>query len=144
LNDGPALGAASVGVAMGSGAASSILAADGILASGSLLPVASGVEAARAAKRAIRGNLVRSLVYNVVAVAAAAVGWVNPLVAAVLMPLSSGMVVWTSSRVETAVGRGERRRTGQARGAGATVREVPASNGATKPPHTLDEESGAA
>jgi Cu2+-exporting ATPase len=130
LNDGPALGAATVGVAMGSGAASSILAADGILASGSLLPVSSAVEAARAARRTIRGNLIRSLIYNVTAVAAAAVGWVNPLVAAVLMPLSSGMVVWTSSRVEGAVRRGEgARRREVAEGAARTRSEAGAGLG---------------
>ena len=49
----------------------------------------------------------RSLVYNVGAVAAAAAGLVNPLVAAVLMPLSSGLVLWGASRVEAAVRRGE-------------------------------------
>ena len=59
LNDGPALAAADVGIAMGNGAASSILAADGVLASPSLAPVAVAVRAARAARRAIRANLVR-------------------------------------------------------------------------------------
>lgn len=107
LNDGPALAAADVGVAMGSGAAASILTADGVLAAGSLLPLAAGIEASRACRRAIRWNQVRSIAYNVTAVAAAAVGWVNPLVAAVLMPLSSGMVVWGASRVEARVVRAE-------------------------------------
>jgi cation transport ATPase len=37
------------------------------------------------------------------AVGAAAAGWVNPLVAAVLMPFSSALVVWGASRVEAAV-----------------------------------------
>lgn len=107
LNDGPALAAATVGVAMGSGAASSILAADGVLASGSLRPLASAIRAARAARRAIRVNLVRSVVYNVVAVGAAAVGIVNPLIAAILMPLSSGLVLWGASGVERTVRRAE-------------------------------------
>ncbi len=107
LNDGPALAAARVGIAMGSGAASSILAADGVLAAPSLAPVASAIRAARAAKQAVRANLTRSVAYNVLAVGAAAAGWVNPLVAAVLMPLSSGLVVWGASRVEIAVRRAE-------------------------------------
>jgi Cu2+-exporting ATPase len=105
LNDGPALAAADVGVAMGTGAASSILAADGVLAAGSILPLVAGVEASRACRRAIRWNQIRSIGYNVTAVTAAAAGWVNPLVAAVLMPLSSAMVVWGASRVEAAVRR---------------------------------------
>jgi cation transport ATPase len=37
--------------------------------------------------------------YNTLAVAAALAGWVNPLVAALLMPISSGMVAWTAQRV---------------------------------------------
>jgi len=109
LNDGPALAAADVGVAMGTGAASSILTADGVLASGSVRPLAVGIEASRACRTAIRWNQGRSLVYNVCAVAAAAAGWVNPLVAAVLMPLSSALVIWGSSRVEAAVRRAEER-----------------------------------
>jgi len=115
LNDGPALTAAHVGIAMGTGAASSILAADGVLATPSVAPVAAAIRAARAARRAVRANLVRSVAYNVLAVGAAAAGWVNPLVAAVLMPLSSGMVLWGSSRVEVAVRRAERREAGARR-----------------------------
>ena len=103
LNDGPALAAADVGIAMGGGAASSVLVADGVLASDSLGPLEAGRAAARAAERAIRLGQIRSIVYNVTAVTAAALGWVNPLVAAVLMPLSSGMVLWGAGRVEGAV-----------------------------------------
>ena len=77
------------------------------VASASVAPLAAAIRAARAARGAIRGNLVRSLVYNVTAVGAAALGFVNPLVAAVLMPLSSGLVLWGASRVETRVRRGE-------------------------------------
>ena len=105
LNDGPALAAADVGVAMGTGAASSVLAADGVLAVGSIGPLAAGITAARACRRAIRGNQLRSILYNVSAVTAAAAGLVNPLVAAVLMPLSSVLVIWGASRVEVAVRR---------------------------------------
>jgi Cu2+-exporting ATPase len=107
LNDGPALAAADVGVAMGSGAASSILTADGVLVAGSLLPLVTGIRASRACRRAVRWNQIRSIVYNVAAVGAAAAGWVNPLVAAVLMPFSSALVVWGASRVEVEVQRSE-------------------------------------
>ncbi|HWA58732.1 MAG TPA: heavy metal translocating P-type ATPase, partial [Gemmatimonadales bacterium] len=54
LNDGPALAAADVGIAMSGGAASSLLVADGIVSTGSLRPVVAGIRAARAAERAIR------------------------------------------------------------------------------------------
>jgi len=49
-----------------------------------------------------------SIGYNVVAVGAAAAGRVNPLVAAVLMPLSSAVVLWCAARVEALVRREER------------------------------------
>ena len=107
LNDGPALAAADVGVAMGTGAASSILTADGVLAAGSLRPLSMGVVASKACQQAIFWNQLRSIVYNVTAVTAAAAGLVNPLVAAVLMPLSSALVVWGSSRVEPVVRKAE-------------------------------------
>jgi len=103
MNDGPGLAQADVGIAMGTGAASSILVADGVISLPSLHPILAGFKAAEAASASIRKNQARSIGYNVVAVALAASGLVNPLVAAVLMPLSSGMVLWGASRVERAV-----------------------------------------
>jgi len=107
LNDGPALAAADVGIAMAEGAASSVLVADGIISTGSLRPVVAGIHAARAAERAIRRSQMQSIAYNLISVAAAAAGLVNPLVAAVLMPLSSISVIWNAMRVEPAVRRAE-------------------------------------
>jgi Cu2+-exporting ATPase len=103
LNDGPALAAATVGVAMGTGAASSILVADGVVGVPSVTPLAGAIRAARAARRVIRVNQLRSIAYNVAAVALAAAGWINPLVAAVLMPLSSGLVIAGAAGVERRV-----------------------------------------
>lgn len=105
MNDGPGLARADVGIAMGTGAASSILVADGVVSLPSLRPLLAGFRAAEAAASSIRKNQVRSIGYNVGAVTLAASGLVNPLVAAVLMPLSSGMVIWGASRVEKAVDR---------------------------------------
>jgi Cu+-exporting ATPase len=107
LNDGPALAAADVGLAMSCGAASSVLVADGILASRSLGPIPAGVRAGRAALQMIRSSQVQSIGYNLVAVAAAVAGLVNPLVAAVLMPLSSIVVIWNATRVERLVRQGD-------------------------------------
>jgi Cu2+-exporting ATPase len=112
INDGPGLARADVGIAMGTGAASSILVADGVISVPSLRPILSGFRASEAASRSIRSNQVRSIVYNIGAVAVAAAGLVNPLVAAVLMPLSSGMVIWGASRVERRVGSGDPERDG--------------------------------
>lgn len=107
LNDGPALAAADVGIAMASGAASSVLIADGIVSTGSLAPVLAGIRAGRAADRMIRRSLRQTVVYNVVSVGAAALGLVNPLVAAILMPVSSAVVIWNAARVERLVRREE-------------------------------------
>jgi len=105
LNDGPALAAADVGIAMGTGAASSVLVADGVISTWSLKPLAEGFRVADACRTAIRWNQRRSIAYNVVAVSAAAAGLINPLVAAILMPASSAMVIWGSSRVEVSMRR---------------------------------------
>lgn len=107
LNDGPALTAADVGVAMASGAASSVLAADAIVAGDRLAPLAAGLRAAKVVERRVHIGMIRSLVYNASAVVAAVLGLVNPLVAAVLMPLSSGLVIAAAAGVERAVARTE-------------------------------------
>lgn len=104
INDGPALAAAHASVAMGTGSAASILVADGVVGTEALAPVVSGIRAARVAERAVRQSQVRSIAYNVAAVGLAAAGWVNPLVAAVLMPLSSALVVAGAAGVEAQVG----------------------------------------
>jgi cation-transporting P-type ATPase A/B len=106
LNDGPALAAADVGVAMGTGAASSVLVADGVISAWSLKPLVSAFQAASACERAIQWNQRRSIAYNIVAVSAAAAGLINPLIAAILMPASSAMVIWGSSRIEASMNGG--------------------------------------
>lgn len=100
LNDGPALGAAHVGLAMRTGIGSSLGVADGIVAQDGLAPLVAAVRGARATREAIRISLRRSLIYNVLAVTAAAAGLINPLIAAILMPISSGLVIHGSGRVE--------------------------------------------
>ncbi len=91
---------------MGTGAASSVLVADGVISNWSLKPLVSGFRAATACERAIRWNQRRSIAYNIIAVTAAAAGLINPLVAAILMPASSAMVIWGSSRIEASMNRG--------------------------------------
>lgn len=107
LNDGPALAVADVGLAMGSGAASSVLVADAVVAHPALGPVVAGIRASHAADRAMRQNLHRSVAYNILAVFGAVLGLVNPLVAAILMPLSSALVVIGALSVERSVRRAE-------------------------------------
>lgn len=108
LNDGPALTAADVGLAMGTGATSSVLAADGVVARDGLGPVLASLRVARVVKRVVRANMIRSITYNILAVGAAAMGFVDPLVAAVLMPISSLLVIAGALRVEPLVRKEER------------------------------------
>ena len=83
-----------------------MLVADGVISAWSLKPLVSGFEAAAACERAIRWNQRRSIAYNIVAVGAAAAGLINPLVAAILMPASSALVIWGSSRIEASMNGG--------------------------------------
>ncbi len=94
VNDGAALAAADVGIAMGGGAASSVLVADAILVGEGLAPVASALRIARAARTAMQHGVARAGLYNALAVAVAVAGWMNPLVAALAMPISSAVAVW--------------------------------------------------
>jgi P-type Cu2+ transporter len=99
LNDAPALAAAQVGIAMATGAAAAIQTADGVLSGRQLHPLVAGTRIARAARKSLRRSLGRSIAYNVVGVGLAMGGWVNPLIAAVAMPVSSLWVIWDASRI---------------------------------------------
>ena len=86
VNDGPALAAADLGMAVGAGTDVAISAADMIL----LLEDLRGAEAivlARAARTTIRRNLAWAFGYNVAAVPLAALGFLNPLIAAAAMTM---------------------------------------------------------
>jgi Cu2+-exporting ATPase len=108
LNDGPGLVKADVGLVMRTGAASSVLAADGIVLADGLAPVLAALRVADVVRATVRANLIRSVLYNVTAVTLAALGFVDPLVAALLMPASSLLVLWGGLRVEPRTRREER------------------------------------
>jgi Cu2+-exporting ATPase len=111
LNDAPALAAADVGVAMGSGTTAAILASDVVVVGSGLSPLAAALHAARLTRRTLLTTSLFSVTYNVVAVAAAVAGLINPLLAAVLMPLSSAVVVLQTLAVERRMRHGYRART---------------------------------
>jgi len=101
VNDAGALAAASVGIAVHGGAEASLSAADAFLTRSGVAPVVELVESARRTLRVIRRNLAFSLFYNVVGVALAMTGVIGPLIAAILMPVSSLTVVTSSLRTRT-------------------------------------------
>jgi Cu2+-exporting ATPase len=93
VNDLAAMAAADVGVAVRNGAQSALHVADACLAAGGLLPLVRLLEGARRTMHTIRVNLAVSIAYNVVGGALAFAGMINPLVAAILMPVSGLTVV---------------------------------------------------
>lgn len=108
VNDAPAVAAADIGVAMGDGAAAALLAAHAVVVSPSVAPVVWLLRISRETHRVLLVNTRFSLLYNTLAVTAAALGWINPLIAAVLMPFSSLFVVLNATAMERRLRRGYR------------------------------------
>lgn len=93
VNDAAAIAAASVGIGVHGGAEASLATADIYLTTPGLSPLLELTRGAGNTMRVIRRNIAFSLVYNAVGVALAMTGTISPLIAALLMPLSSLTVV---------------------------------------------------
>eukprot|EP00752_Nemacystus_decipiens_P013680 g12133.t1 len=89
VNDAAGLAAADVGIAVSGGAEPSLAAADVYLAQPGLGGLVRLIATARRSRSVVYQNLALSLAYNAVAIVLAAMGLLTPLLAAVLMPLSS-------------------------------------------------------
>ena len=99
VNDAPVLAAAQVSVAMGGGTAVAAASADMILLSQDLMHLADGLAVARRTLGIIRQNLAWALAYNLLAIPAAAAGYVSPWMAALGMSASSLLVVGNALRL---------------------------------------------
>lgn len=88
VNDLAAMAAADVGVAVRNGAQAALSVSDVCLAAGGLAPLVRLVEGSRRTLATIRLNLAVSVGYNALGAVLAFSGLINPLVAAVLMPIS--------------------------------------------------------
>lgn len=109
INDAPALASADVGMALGCGADISRQSADVCLIGNDLRRVAWTIDLARRTVRVIRQNLFWAFAYNVVGVAAACTGRLNPVWAALAMVVSSLLVVGNSLRLASTTDLAEQR-----------------------------------
>ena len=101
VNDAAALASATVGIAVHGGAEASMTAADAYLARPGLKPI---VELTRAGPRmllTIKRIFAASLGYNILAGSLAVVGVIHPMIAAILMPVSSLTVITIALRSHT-------------------------------------------
>lgn len=99
-NDAVAMASSYVGIAVKGSMEASLQAADVYLTRSGVSPVLDVLSIARKSMLVVRRNLVLSMIYNLACGTAALMGHISPLLAAILMPLNS-MIVVSSSIIGT-------------------------------------------